>query len=118
MKFKTGEINIICTNLERSLTFYRDVLGFVFVEQEGIACRLKCGDMYVLLLPVANSPHPREPYCSTATISFDLIVENIEDAFKYLQENNVDIETEWKPGSSRFFIRDPDGLVLEVIEKR
>jgi len=118
VKFKTGEINIICTDLERSLTFYRDVLGFNFVEREGIACRLKCGDTFLLLLPVAKSPHPSEPYCSTATISFDLMVENIEKVFKYLQENGVEFESEWEPGSSRFFIRDPDGLVIEVIEKR
>ncbi len=29
MKFAVGEINIICTNLEASLRFYRDILGFV-----------------------------------------------------------------------------------------
>ena len=29
-----GVINIICTDLERSLEFYRDVLGFEVLEKE------------------------------------------------------------------------------------
>lgn len=116
MEFRIGEINIICTDLERSLTFYRDILGFVLVERDGIAIHLKCGDNDILLLPVADSPLPREPYCSTPTFSLDLMVNDIEKASKYLQENDVEFETDWDASSSRFFIRDPDGLVLEVIE--
>jgi catechol 2,3-dioxygenase-like lactoylglutathione lyase family enzyme len=118
MKFRAGEINVICTDLKRSLAFYRDVLGFVLVEKEGIARRLKYGNTHILLLPAANSLSPREPYCTAPTFSLDLIVDDIEEAFKYLRKNRVEFETDWEPGSSRFFIRDPDGLVLEVIESK
>ena len=116
MKFKTGEINIICSDLERSLVFYRDILGFTLIKQEGIACRLRCDNTHFLLLPVANSSRPREPYCSKPIISIDLLVDDIEKAYIYLKENNVAFEAEWKPGSSRFFIRDSDGLIIEIIE--
>jgi catechol 2,3-dioxygenase-like lactoylglutathione lyase family enzyme len=116
MNFETGEINIICAELDRSLTFYRDILGFVLVEREGIACRLKCADRYFLLLPVADSPRPREQYCSMPSISFDLLVDDIAKARKFLQEKKVEFDAEWKPDSTRFFIRDPDGLVIEVIQ--
>lgn len=116
MEFGAGEINIICSDLERSLAFYRDLLGFVLIERDGIACRLGCGNTRFLLLPVAESPLPRKPYCSAPTVSVDLMVDDIEKAYKYFQENDIEFETDWEPGSPRFFIRDPDGLVLEVIE--
>jgi catechol 2,3-dioxygenase-like lactoylglutathione lyase family enzyme len=117
MRFSIGEINVICTDADRSLRFYRDILGFEPVEQEGPAWRLKCGSTYVLLLPVAGAPRSPEPYCSAPTFSFDLLVDDIEAAYEYLQEKGVDFETPLEPGSKRFFLRDPDGLVLEVIEE-
>lgn len=116
MKFKTGEINIICFDLERSLAFYRDILGFGLVEREGIACRIRCDNTYFLLLPVAKAQNTHDSYCSKPTISFDLTVDDIEEAYKYLQEKDVEFEAEWEPGSLRFFIRDPDGLVIEIID--
>ncbi len=35
MKCVIGEINVICTDLERSLAFYRDALDFIPLEAEG-----------------------------------------------------------------------------------
>ena len=40
MRFSPGETNVICTQLERSLVFYRDVLGYRVVEEEDGAVRL------------------------------------------------------------------------------
>ena len=34
MEFRAGEINIICTDVEKSLKFYRDVLGFTPEQDE------------------------------------------------------------------------------------
>jgi hypothetical protein len=65
---------------------------------------------------VADSPRPREQYCSMPSISFDLLVDDIAKARKFLQEKKVEFDAEWKPDSTRFFIRDPDGLVIEVIQ--
>ena len=42
MRFRMGETNIICTDLERSLHFYRDLLGFEALEPEGPAWHLEC----------------------------------------------------------------------------
>lgn len=108
---------MICTDVDRSLRFYRDILGFEPVEEEGPARRLKCGSTCILLLPVAGAAGPPEPYCSVPTFSFDLLVNDIEAAYNYCKERGVEFESEREEGSGRFFIRDPDGLVLEVIEE-
>ncbi len=117
MRFSIGEINVICTDVDKSLRFYRDVLGFEPVEEEGPARRLKYGSTYVLLLPVAGASGPPEPYCSVPTFSFDLLVDDIEAAYNYLEGKGVEFEEPLERGSRRFFVRDPDGLVLEVIEE-
>jgi len=116
MHFHVGEINIICTDVQRSLHFYHDVLGFAIVEEEGDAYHLRGVDASILLLPAASNAAPDGPYCSYATISLDLLVEDAQAAAAYLQEQGVLFERDWAPDRINFFIRDPDGLVLEVIE--
>ena len=114
--FTIGEINVICSDLERSLMFYRDVLGFRFVEREGEACRLACGERPVLLLPVAEAARETPAYCSEPAISLDLYVASIEAAHEHLSANKVTFAGDWRPPAKSFHIRDPDGLVWEVIE--
>jgi len=55
MKFSVGEINIVCTALDRSLRFYRNVIGCSVVEEEAGAVRLQLGDKHLLLLPFAKT---------------------------------------------------------------
>ena len=116
MMFAIGEINVVCSDLERSLSFYRDVLGFRFVESDSGAVRLACGARSVLLLPVAGRPVEPQPYCSVPTISLDLYVESIEAAHRHLKANVVTFVREWRPNDKSVHIADPDGLVWEVIE--
>ena len=116
MNGRVGEINVICTDLERSLTFYHDVLGFEVTGEEGIAVHLRCGDQPFLLLPVAREPLPPTPYCSRPAYSFDFMVDRIDEAVAHLHAHSVAFESEWTPGDSHVFVRDPDGLVIEVIE--
>jgi catechol 2,3-dioxygenase len=116
MLYAPGELNVICTELERSLRFYRDILGFELLEQEGDAHRLRFGGTTLLLLPVARSGGERQVYCSIPTYSLDLMVEEIDEAFRHLTDAGVEIEGTPEMGS--FIIRDPDGLVMEVIGKR
>lgn len=113
MVFKSGETNIICTNIENSLKFYKNILGFEFVEKEGIAIRLRNGDNKFLLLPVAKSPRISAPYCTTPEYSLDLLVNSLPDAIAHLKSHNIVPE---KQDEYSAIIRDPDGLVIEVIQ--
>lgn len=117
IRFTPGEINVICTDLERSLSFYQDVLGFEVVEREGpAAVHMRCGDLPFLLLAVSGSPLPSVSYGDIPTISFDLIVQDITETVLHLQSCAVVFESLWRPGDSHVFIKDPDGLVIEVIK--
>ena len=116
MRCRIGEINIICTDLERSLRFYHDLLGFELLEPEGPAYHLQCGGHRFLLLGVAERGHDRQAYCERAEFSLDLLVEDLADAKQRFEEAGVDFVTEYEPSADRFFIRDPDGLVLEIIQ--
>jgi catechol 2,3-dioxygenase-like lactoylglutathione lyase family enzyme len=118
VKFNPGEINIICTDLERSRKFYCDILGFEVIVREGnSALHLRCGERPFLLLAVAGSPSTTVPYCTVPAVSFDLNVADIEETVAYLRDHNVVFESDWQPGDSYVFIRDPDGLVIEIVEE-
>lgn len=114
MHFIPGEINIICTDAEISIAFYRDVLGFTLVEEEKGAFRLNADGTSFLLLPFATRTRPVREYCSTPDISFDLVVEDLEHAYTYLQKHHVRFIRPWTKDRTSFIIQDPDGLVIEV----
>ena len=116
VKCRIGEVNIVCTDAERSLRFYRDLLGFEVIGEEEDAHHLRCGETQFLLLPVAESEGDRSPYCSVAAISVDILVTDISEAVRRLRAAGVEFASEWTPGASHVFVRDPDGLVMEVIQ--
>lgn len=115
MRFRIGETNIICTDLERSLRFYRDLLGFEVLEAEGPAWHLACDGRKFLLLGVAERSREPVPYCQTAEFSLDLLVEDLDQAKRRCEAAGVRFVAGFEPSASRFFIHDPDGLVLEII---
>lgn len=118
MRFQPGELNIFCTDLRRTLRFYHDVLGFEVVAEDNGAVRLRAEAQWILLLPFAQERAAAAPYGRTATFSLDLMVDDIEAAYAYLSGMGVDFAAPWQPGTRRFFLYDPDGLVLEVIERQ
>lgn len=115
MQFDTGELNVICTDVEKSLKFYRDVLGLKEVEREDEAIRLRSKTLFVLLLPHADRANRVIPYPTVPTFSLDLMVEDLQEAYVYLKEAKVKIDLPVDFEDGYFVIRDPDGLPLEVI---
>ncbi|MFT4628694.1 MAG: catechol 2,3-dioxygenase-like lactoylglutathione lyase family enzyme [Myxococcota bacterium] len=115
MEFTPGETNVICTEIDRSLVFYRDALGYRLVEMDDGAARLALGDRYLLLLPLASEPVGEAPYGERAEISFDLRTDDLEGAATHLAACGVAFETPWERGGTYFVIRDPDGLRIEVV---
>ena len=116
MEFSVGEINIVCTDLDRSLRFYRDVIGCRCVEEDAGAVRLESGGRHLLLLPFAKTTAAKDSYCSRAEITFDLSVKDIAEAARHFETQGVEFEKMWEEGAPSFVIRDPDGLRIEVVE--
>ena len=117
MDFRVGEINIVCTALDRSLRFYRDVVGCRLVEEEAGAVRLELGGRHLLLLPFAKTAAMADAYCSRAEITFDLLVENLAEAAGHFGAHGVEFEKAWEEGAASFVVRDPDGLRIEVVAR-
>jgi len=116
MKFSPGECNIICSNLAKSRTFYEDLLGFTFVEEDSGAIRLSLGSRFFLLLPVASKKKSESPYCTQPEISFDLKVQDVKAGYEYLKNKGVVIVQELDNEESWFVIADPDDNHLEIIQ--
>ena len=114
--FQFGEINIVCTDIDKSLKFYTDVLQFKLSSENDGAIQLVGVGQKFLLVPIAFKKVTDEPYCSKAQISFDLYVKDIKKAYNYFKEKNVKFEKDLTEGKDHFFIRDPDGLVIEIME--
>ena len=118
IQFRIGEINILCTNADRSLSFYRDILGFTVEAEEDGCWHLCCGDTRFLLLPFASPRSSPAAYCSEPVYSIDVVTTDLAVAMEYMKANNVDIMKDPSPNEDRFFIRDPDGLPIEVIKEK
>lgn len=114
--FKPGEVNIICTDLERSVEFYCRILGFEEVGRVGGAARIRLGARQYLLLPFAAQAKKPDPYMTVPAISFGLATHDLAAASQYLNINDVTIITDYQEGGDPFIeIQDPDGLTIEIV---
>jgi catechol 2,3-dioxygenase-like lactoylglutathione lyase family enzyme len=106
--------SVIITNVERSRRFYRDVLGLTEINKprtfDFIVLWFQLGDtqVHLLLQEKADSISPRH---------FALRVRDVAKARTYFREQGIAIEeTTPIPGADRFFIADPDGNRIEIIQ--
>jgi catechol 2,3-dioxygenase-like lactoylglutathione lyase family enzyme len=111
---KIDHCSVIITDVERSRHFYKDVLGLREIHRprtfDYVAVWFDLGDQHVHLLKKdkADSLSPRH---------FALRVRDAQAARAYFQERGVPTqETALIPGADRFFIADPDGNRIEVIQ--
>ncbi len=106
--------SVIITNVERSRRFYRDLLGLKEIP------RPRTFDFVVLWFELGNHQLHLLLKDQPDTISprhFALRVADVAAARKYFAEKNVPMqETTLIPGADRFFIFDPDGNRIEIIQ--
>ena len=111
-----GDVNVVCVDLARSLAFYRDALGLPEVERDGGAVRLAIGGATVLLLPYATRPRLAGAYPDQATISFDVVVGELEATVARLEDAGGERVAKLNEGQG-WAVADPDGNVIEVIQQ-
>jgi catechol 2,3-dioxygenase-like lactoylglutathione lyase family enzyme len=106
--------SVIITDVDRSRRFYRDVLGLKEINKprtfDFVVLWFQLGDqqVHLLLKETADLISPRH---------FALRVRDVAAARSYFRERDVPIqETTPIPGADRFFISDPDGNRIEIIQ--
>lgn len=124
---KVHHIAVICSDYQRSLDFYTQVLGFRILaehyrkERQSYKTDLALGDEYVIELFSFPSP-PRRATDPEATglrhLAFE--VENLEGEVRELNRLGIaheEVRTDEFTGKRFLFLQDPDGLPIELYER-
>jgi methylmalonyl-CoA epimerase len=132
-------VAITVRNLEEAVNFYSKILGFQVLKVKekpelGVAyALLQAGQTALeIVSPLEGEPSTQEPVqeglegvvaklCGRAGLNHvSLRVENLEEACEELKSKGVRILAEFKPaggGSKLAFFADPEGNLIELIEK-
>ncbi len=107
-------VSVLITDVERSRRFYRDLLGLKEIAKPRtfnfVALWFVLGNQQLHLLQ-KSAPDTRSPR------HFALRVQDVQQARRYLRERDIPLEeTTLIPGCDRFFIHDPDGNRIEIIQ--
>jgi catechol 2,3-dioxygenase-like lactoylglutathione lyase family enzyme len=112
--WRLDHCSVLITDVERSRRFYRDVLGLQEINKprtfDFVVLWFQLGDqqVHLLLKEKADSISPRH---------FALRVTDVAAARLYFREQGIRMEeTTPIPGADRFFIWDPDGNRIEIIQ--
>jgi glyoxylase I family protein len=109
--------SLVVQDLERAAEFYHDVLGLTEIQipstfkPAGLNVRwFRLGSQQIhILLGNENQPNSQHHMA--------LQVDDAQAARSWMKEKGVDIEeTILIPGADRFFVRDPDSNLIEIIE--
>jgi catechol 2,3-dioxygenase-like lactoylglutathione lyase family enzyme len=111
---KIDHCSVIITDVERSRRFYRDLLGLREINKprtfDFAVVWFDLGDQHLHLL-LKDEPDTISPR------HFALRVANAAEARAFFRGHGIPVqETTPIPGADRFFIADPDGNRIEIIQ--
>ena len=111
---KLDHVSVLITDVERSRRFYRDILGMREIHRPRtfdfmvVWFEIDGQHVHLLLKDQADTQSPRH---------FALRVSDVAAARRYFQGLGIPTqETTLIPGADRFFIHDPDGNRIEIIQ--
>ncbi len=127
--FVLHHVSVITTNLERSLGFYRDVLGLIPIDRPPFDIAgvwLACGpsQVHLTVYPVGNFRGKKT--IDNNDTHFALRVSNFDDTLRLLKEKGFRedlaegdpkrllVKRTGPAGFPQFYLLDPDGHVLEI----
>ena len=128
-------VGLTVSDLERSIAFYRDVLGLefqgeIFMEGEEtdkmfrrVNCKARVAYLNgskaveappVELIQFVNNEVKKVPsdLFTTSISEVCFYTDDIDSAYKHLVDNNVECLSE----PQYFYFRDPDGIILEMMQ--
>ncbi len=120
------DLGILVSDIGASLKFYQDTLGLKFIEKIpvwfGTMYRLRFGTSDFKLIAPRTVP-PRVPLGLEAQIGFryvTFVIKNLTKVCAELQQKGIVFEIpekELRPGVRIAMVRDPDGNVVEFVER-
>jgi len=128
---KYNHIALSVKDLERSVEFYKEVFGFIEVkrlEREDLAIKIVLlklnteDDLHLELVQPYEPVENQDNFSDLKTLGLKHIcfeVENVDEEYKRLKSKGHEV-IEPKEGKSikkYFFVKDPDGFIMELCEK-
>lgn len=120
------DLGIIVSDIKASLRFYCDILGLKFIETIplwfGTMHRLRFGTSDFKLIDPKNVP-PKGAIGLEAQLGFryvTFVVKNLTQLCEDLKRIGTEFameETEIRPGSRIAMVKDPDGNIVEFVER-
>ncbi len=124
------DLGIVIEDSDRSLVFYRDVLGFEHVADSpmppplsGIMHRLMCGTTMVKLVALDDTPEERPAPGGLAGATgyryFTMTVSNLAEITQACRDAGATViidNVELRPGLMVSMVEDPDGNWVEFID--
>lgn len=120
------DLGILVGDIKASLTFYVDILGLRFVEKlpvwVGTMYRLRFGNSDLKLIDPKNKPL-KGPVGLDAQIGFryvTFVIKNLSNVCEELRNRGVEFEIpekELRPGVKIAMVKDPDGNIVEFVER-
>ena len=124
------DIGVIVTDLERSLGFYRDLLGLPVVAESttsligsGRMIQLKYGESLIKLIALDKTPSERGPTGISAACGYrymTLLTADITAVIAKLEQEAVTIAlpvTRLGNGAMIAMVEDPDGNIVEFVQE-
>lgn len=110
-----AHIALGCSNLERSVAFYQDLLDFEVLEQEGGYAVLRLDPIALRLNLLSGYRAPTQNPAENS-LSFILDVDDFTNAITELEQAGVEILKGPLPiqGGESILIADPDGNLIEL----
>ena len=117
--FRTVSPQLLVSNIDTSLDFYRTILGFrIDFRYENFYVGI-IKDACSIHLKLADSPtDEREFRRANAHLDLTIIVDELDEMYRLISKNEVEVtqalrEMEY---GREFYIADPDGYILAFME--
>ena len=124
------DVGLLVKDIERSLGFYRDLIGLSVVGEvttsligKGRMVQLSYGESLIKLVQLESPPQDTSPKGLSATVGIryiTLLVADIESVFERLEGANVPISiplTRVGNGAIIAMVEDPDGNTVEFVQE-